>query len=228
MEEEKRVFPYSDPVQKNYIYTDFVTREYLVPFNYKNVNVVRVYNCGEKHGMELNPLNAYWPDPSQPPADYIEVIEDDPIIKVEVIGSACTPPGYIQLMFDPCDDFYRPDEPRSVTATRMRINNLWGMHLRADQWLSETPGVKSRVRPEPYDPPPEKTLRNGKHVKADWHEFPLVGFSTGVFSIPRSKSIRITGGSEIPGWVGDNYACDGHYSFRIIRTTVCKVEVETR
>lgn len=217
---EKRVPPYADPVQKRMVYTGYKTYEYLVPFNYENVNVVRLYSCGEKHGMEMNPINGYWPDPVQRPSDYIEIIEDEPIVKVEVIGSACTPPGYVQLMFDPCDGFYRPDETPSIVAPRMKVSNLWGMHFRIDQWATSTENVSRWKSDVPYD----DSGRPGYNMKADWKEFPLVGFSSALFSIPRSKSVRITGGSEVPGWVGDNYACDNHYSFRIIRVTVCSVE----
>jgi hypothetical protein len=219
---EKRVHPYKDEVQKRVVYTGFKTYEYLVPFNYENVNVVRIYNCAEKHGMEMNPINGYWPDPVQRPSDYIEVIEDEPIVKVEVIGSACTPPGYVQLMFEPCEGFYRPDETPSIVAPRMKIGDLWGMHFRIDQWATSTENVSRWKSDVPYD----DSGRPGYNMKTDWHEYPLIGFSSAVFSIPRSKSIKITGGSEVPGWVGDNYACDNHYSFRIIRTTVCTVEQE--
>jgi hypothetical protein len=219
---QKTVPPYRDGPQKRTVFSSIRTYEYLVPFNYENVNVVRAYDQGEKHGMELNPVNSFWPNPAQPPFDFIEIIEKEPVISVEVIGSACTPPGYIQLEFDPCDGFYRSDEEPGCVATRCRINNLWGMHLRVDQWVTKTPNV-TRWNDEkpPYNKPPEGLLPPGHYAKADFREFPLVGFSCGVFSIPRSKSVRISGGGETPGWCDDNYAVDNHYSFRIIRTTVC-------
>lgn len=215
--------PYKDAVQKRLTYGALKIHEYLVPFNYENIKVNRIYNQGEKHGMELNPVNAFWPSPEQTPFDYIEVFEEEPIIRVEVIGSACTPPGYIQLMFNPCDGFYRPDEAAGCVAPRMRIDNLWGMHLRVDQWVTRTPDVSRYDGDEPYALPPKGMLPEGFYAKTDSREFPLVGFSCGVFTIPRSKSVKISGGGVNPGWVGDNYAVDNHYSFRIIRTTVCEV-----
>lgn len=218
---EKKVFPYDDKVQKRKVYGGIKIYEYLVPFNYDNVNVVRKYDQKETHGMELNPINAFWPDPAQPPFDYIEVFEKEPIIQVEVIGSVCTPPGYIQLMFEPCDGFYRNDEAVGCVAPRMRIDNLWGMHLRADQWITRTPNVTRFQGDDPYEIPPSELLPPGHYMKADSSEFPLVGFSCGVFSVPRAKSVKISGGGQTPGWVGDVFACDNHYSFRIIRTTVC-------
>ena len=222
---DKKVHPYQDEVQKRTVYGGLRTYEYLVPFNYDNINVVRIYDGGETHGMELNPINAFRPDPSQPPADYIEVIEQEPIIQVEVIGSACTPPGYIQLMFEPCDGFYRNDEAAGIIAPRMRIDNLWGMHLRVDQYCTHTPNVTRYEGDEPYDKKPTTgwwgNWWSDKYMKTDNREFPLIGFSCGVFSVPRAKSVKITGGGQTPGWVGDNYTCDNHYSFRIIRTTVC-------
>ena len=218
---EKRVYPYKDGVQRRTVCGGIKTYEYLVPFNYENINVVRLYDQGETHGMELNPVNGFWPNPAQPPFDYIEVIEREPIIQVEVIGSACTPPGYIQLMFDPCDGFYRADEYKGCVAPRMRIDNLWGMHLRADQWVTHTPNVTRFQCDDMYELPPSELLPAGCYAKTDSSEFPLVGFSCGVFSIPRSKSVKISGGGVNPGWVGDTFAIDNHYSFRIIRTTVC-------
>ncbi|MGI5977488.1 MAG: hypothetical protein ACOX68_07325 [Candidatus Limivicinus sp.] len=222
--EDKKVYPYSDPVQKRIEITGFKTYEYLVPFNYENVNVVRVYDQGELHGMELNPINAYWPDNRQPPADYIEVVEDEPIVHVDVIGSACTPPGYVQLMFEPCDDFYRPDEIKALVAPRMRQNNLWGSHLRADQWATITPDVRRFYAPDETYVKDNPNILPDCYVKADWREFPLTGFSNASFDIPRSKSVKISGGSETPGWVGDDAPPDAHYSFRIIRTTVAIVK----
>lgn len=218
---DKKIFPYGDGPQKRTEYSGFKMYEYLVPFNYENINVVRNYSCCEKHGMELNPVNSHYPDASQPPFDYIEIAEVEPIIRVEVIGSACTPPGYIQLMFEPCEGFYRDDEHKGIVAPRMRIDNLWGMHLRWDQWASRTPGATRILDGSAYEPLPAGHFAPFEHPKADSSEFPLVGFSCGVFSIPRSKSIRISGGSVTPGWVGDTFCSDKHYSFRIIRTTVC-------
>ncbi|HML45958.1 MAG TPA: hypothetical protein PKE04_04325 [Clostridia bacterium] len=220
---DQRVHPYKDGLQKRAVYENFKTYEYLVPFNYENINVVRAYNQGDKHGMELNPINGYWPDPAQRPFDYIEVVEDEPIIRVEVFGSVCTPPGYIQLMFDPCEGFYRPDEYPGCVAPRMRIDNLWGMHLRVDQWVTKTKGVMRYNRDDPYAPAPEGLIPKGFDVKADSSEFPLVGFSCGVFTLPRSKSVRISGGGATPGWCDDNFTVDNHYSFRMIRTTICQV-----
>ena len=219
--DEKKVFPYKDGVQKRVAYANPVTHEYLVPFNYENIKVVRAYNQCEKHGMEINTINSYWPDPAHRPNDYIEVFEDRPIIRVEVIGSACTPPGYITLEFDPCDGFYRADETPGIVATRMRVDNLWGMHLRVDQWVTrKTPDVKRYNSDAPYEQ--VKDWRD-HYTKSDFREFPLTGFSCGVFSIPRSKSVKISGGGVTPGWTNDNFPDDSHYSFRIIRTTVCDV-----
>ena len=221
-EAEKRIYPYSDPVQERVVYENLRTYEYVIPFNYQNIKVVRLYDQDERHGMEINPINSQWPNPVHKPADYLEIVEDDPIIRVEVIGSACTPPGYIQLSCDPLEGFYRPDEAAGCVAPRFRINNLWGMHLRADQWITPTSKVGRFESDVPYDIPPEELLPAGLYSKSDFREFPLVGFSCGIFSIPRSKTIRITGGSDTPGWVDDNFPDDNHYSFRIIRTTVCK------
>ena len=226
---EKNVFPYKDGVQKRIVLGNYRTYEYRVPFNYENVNVVRLYNCGETHGLELNPINSYWPDPNHRPADYIEISEKEPIVRVEVIGSACTPPGYVQLAAEPLPGFFREDELQGVVACRFRINNLWGMHLRVDQWLSkiEVPRSINEEAGAYFDLPDKFVESNpalkGCRSKLDYREFPLTGLSCAVFSIPLSGKIRITGGSEVAGWVDDNFPDDAHYSFRIIRVTVCDI-----
>ena len=60
------------------------TYEYLWPFEYPNFTI-RSSWWGERHGRELD----------LPPAGYITVVEEQPIVAVTVIGSACSPPGWI-------------------------------------------------------------------------------------------------------------------------------------
>ena len=228
----KKVSPYSDDLQKKRVMKNFMTYEYRLPFNYDNVNVVRRYPGGEKHGMEMNAVNSYHPEPERRPSDYIEIIEEEPIVRVEVIGSACNPPGYIQLMAEPIKGFRRDDEPTEIMPVRFRIDNLWGMHLRADQWLVRDIDVPRwddcPLANEPYQKIPEKLAEQvpvlkGVKAKTDYREFPQTGMSCALFSIPMSHKIKITGGCEIPGWVDDNFPDDVHYSFRLIRVTVCDV-----
>jgi hypothetical protein len=88
------------------------------------------------------------------------------------------------------------------------------MHLRFDQW-AETEGG----RPFPDDIP-DKYIGRFSGYRCKDREFPLAGMSCAIFEIPESKKIRISGGSQIPGWTDDTYPDDAHYSFRIIRTTV--------
>lgn len=227
---EKRVSPYLDGVQTRRVLKNFVTYEYVVPFNYDNIRVVRRYNCAEPHGMEMNPVNTRYPDPNHEPSDYIEIKEDKPIVGVEVIGSACTPPGYVMLEADALDGFRRHDEPRDIMPVRFRVGNLWGMHLRADQWLVHGQKVKRFGEyPQGYAELPEgfKNLEPDlfdAEMKTDYHEFPLTGMSSARFSIPASDRIRVTAGSECIGWTDDIFPDDSHYSIRIIRVTVCDID----
>ncbi len=223
---EQRVPPYTDGLMQRIELSNYRTYEYRVPFNYENVRVERRYNCGETHGMELNAVSSYWPEPERRPADYIEIAEDDAIVQVDVLGSACTPPGYVQLMAEPIEGFRRSDEPDMILPVRFRINNLWGMHLRVDQWAVEDVTVPRFVGEGPFGDLPgdfkEKNPSIAKcRVKSDHREFPLTGMSCAIFSIPLSKKVRIMGGCENPGWTDDNFPDDVHYSFRIIRVTVC-------
>ncbi len=204
--------------------------EYELPFNYENVTVNRrVYHGNEFHGMETNPINSV-NDEENPignlPADSIEIAEDHPIIRVVVIGSACTPPGYIQIECEPIREWRRKAEMDAVMPVRMRINGLWGMHLRYDQWYAE--GQIKGVTPEGLAAYEELTpgllelypwMANGG-LKTHYREFPLTGMSCAIFEIPPSKNVIVMGGGETPGWKSDQFPDDAHYSFRMIRTTV--------
>lgn len=60
----------------------------------------------------------------------------------------------------------------------------------------------------------------GNSLKADGYELPLAGMSSAIFEVPPARRITIRGGCEMPGWSSDHAPNDGHYSFRLIRTTV--------
>ena len=152
--------------------------------------------------------------------DCITIQEDQPIVRVAVIGSACTPPGYVMLEAQPCEEFYRRgDFIRCTAPLRFKQSNLWGMHLRADQWLGPA-GVDFG-----YEQVPQGMIERypgvaQQSVKAHYQAYPLAGMSCAVFEIPKSQKVIIMGGSETTGWLTDNAGCDDHYSFRTIRTTV--------
>ena len=212
---DKRVPPYTDPPQKR---IELVTRtfEYHFPFNYENIEVRRVYDQGEFHGMEINSISSYWPDPVHKPADCIIVSEDLPIVQVVIIGSACTPPGYVTVDCEPDETFRRPDEVAEVMPVRFRADNLWGMHLRFSQWARKSPGSNS-LPPALLERLP--SLADYER-NLSYRSFPLSGMSCAIFEIPASKKVLISGGSQIAGWYGDGGCDDAHYSFRMIRTTV--------
>jgi len=222
----RKIKPYPDHEQKK-VELRTRTYEYHFPFNYRNIKHHAFCNDPANHGIEMNPVNSVDSRTYDDiPADYFEVEEDQPIVRVVVIGSSCTPPGYVQIEADPCEGFRRPAEVEFVMPVRMRADNLWGMHLRGDQWMkpSDTPG----------EPLPEHFLENWPycHVKDfpdKWNmtgvtaaNVPLAGMSCAVFEIPASERVRIMGGSQMPGWTTDKCPSDGHYSFRIFRVTVLK------
>ena len=230
---DKRVQPYPDPVREP---EEMVTKtyEYHHPFNYTNVEVFRRYfSGGEFHGLEMNPVNSIAVEPQFQPPDTITITHEQPIVRVVVMGSTCQPPGYIQLEAEPLEEFYREDHYPGTTAARFRIGNLWGMHMRWDQWTSGEyntdepfePITDIKGRPYPHYYGREKCLEGKPHLKtrqmkASYRENPLVGMSAAVFEIPKSCKVTITGGGEVYGWQDDNYPDDIHYSFRVIRTTV--------
>lgn len=73
-------------------------------------------------GAEFNPDGV---ELDVPPYGAITFVEEEPIVEVSVIGSACVPPGYVQLYGEPVEwKYWR-------TGVKMRADNLWGEHMRA-------------------------------------------------------------------------------------------------
>ena len=202
--EKRKIKPYPDREQKR---LEFETRtfEYHFPFNYRNIRHCAYCNDPAGHGIEMNPVNSVDSRTNDNlPADYFEITEEQPIVRVVVMGSACTPPGYVQLEADPCEGFRRPDEPEFVMPVRMRAENLWGMHLRGDQWMkpSSSPG----------DPLPEFFVKNWPycHVKDFPKQYnltgvtatnvPLAGMSCAVFERARAYHGRGRDARLDDGW----------------------------
>lgn len=159
--------------------------------------------------------------------DCIVVREDKSIVRVAVIGSACTPPGYVQVECEEIESWRREDELLDVMPVRFRINNLWGMHLRADQWMARGKEVVRSQGEKAYERIPQALIEvypglANNRLKSDYYEFPQAGMSSAIFEVPPSRKVIIRGGSEMPGWSSDQAPNDGHYSFRMIRTTVLK------
>jgi len=76
-----------------------VVREYWAPFNYENF-CVELGRTDPYVGAEYNTDGV---ELDVPPLGAITLVEDDPIIGVDVIGSACVPPGYVQLFAEPVE-----------------------------------------------------------------------------------------------------------------------------
>lgn len=160
-----------------------VTYQYWAPFNYPNIRVelgrTQPYVGAEfnEDGVELD----------VPPYGAITIEESEPIVGVTVIGSACCPPGFIILQAEPVVWKY----PRS--GVKMRINNLWGEHLRIEPW--------------------EKGLDEG---------YRDAGMSCATFELPESKKVTIMAGSQMDIDQLDiqNMRHDAHYDIRIIRVNV--------
>ena len=222
---DKRIVGYPDDPPRPKKELKLRTYEYEMPFNYENVVVDRIWQGGEFHGVEMNPTNTLCTSGDKHlPGDAIIITEEEPIVRVEVIGSACTPPGHIMLEAEPIEGWRRPDEVSEVMPTRFLIDRLWGMHLRADQWIrkmKEDDNFEPSSHPEAYpERLPEKFASRGYAMKAIAREFPLAGMSCAVFAIPPSKKVAIMGGGAVLGWHDENWPDDVQYSFRTIRVTV--------
>ena len=103
-----------------------VVREYWAPFNYPNFDV-ELGRTDPYVGAEFN-IDGVELD--VPPYGAITFVEEEPIVGVDVIGSACVPPGYVQLFAEPIEWKY----PR--TGVKMKVDGLWGEHLRGNLWAS--------------------------------------------------------------------------------------------
>ncbi len=76
-------------------------------------------------GAEMNPDGV---EIDVPPYGAITFVEDQPIVEVTVVGSACVPPGYVLLHGEPVEWTY------ARSGVKMRVDNLWGEHLRWHLW----------------------------------------------------------------------------------------------
>ena len=191
---ERRITGYPDDPVKERHELELKTYEYKVPFNYSNIEVERVWVGGEPHGMELfaiKPTDGKTATTGLP-GDRIVIHEDDPIVRVVVMGSSCTPPGTVFIECVPVEGEKHSRENPDALPIRFKLDNLWGMHLRAD------------------------LIKQGGTYKA----LPVAGMSSAIFEIPPSKTVRVMSAGTIPAWSDDHYPDDAHYSVRYIRTTV--------
>lgn len=101
-----------------------VVYEYWAPFNYANF-CVELGRTDPYVGAEFNTDGV---ELDVPPYGAITFVEDEPIVGVDVIGSACVPPGFVLLFAEPLEWKY----PRS--GVKMRIDGLWGKHIRIEPW----------------------------------------------------------------------------------------------
>jgi hypothetical protein len=210
-------YPHVGPQKRTRLVTE--TYEYDAPFKYGNIAVTRwALDSREGHGVELDLT------------DTIRIVERAPIVRVAVIGSACTPPGYVLLECDPIPEWRNRCEVKSALPARFRAESLWGMHVRTDVLSTRTAPVEGEFGPpgaRGYEPMPEmqtelypSTRTRPIYHKSHYRENPLAGMSCAVFEIPPSLIVVVSGGSQAPQWRDDNFPGDNHYSFRTIRTTV--------
>ncbi len=104
------------------------TYQYWSPFNYPNIRVElgrRFDADGKPTGAEFNPDGT---ELDIPPYGAITITEEEPIIAVTVIGSACVSPGYVMLEAEPVEWKF----PR--TGVKMLATNLWGQHVNINPW----------------------------------------------------------------------------------------------
>jgi hypothetical protein len=101
-----------------------VVYEYWAPFNYPNF-CVELGRTDPYVGAEFNMDGV---ELDVPPYGAITLVEDEPMVGVTVIGSACAPPGFVLVFAEPLEWKY----PRS--GVKMRQDGLWGEHVRIEPW----------------------------------------------------------------------------------------------
>ena len=159
------------------------TYVYWHPFQYANV------------GVELGRVGEYNPDGVEldiPPHGAITIEQDEPIVAVTVIGSACVTPGYVILHAEPLVWQY----PR--TGVKMKATNLWGLHVRFNMWDC---GVD-----EGWD---QAGMSSARFDVPDSRKVTIMGGS--------ATDVGTWLNTETDKPDEDH---DGHYNFRIIRVTV--------
>jgi len=90
------------------------TYTYWAPFNYPNF-CVELGRTDPYVGAEFNTDGV---ELDVPPYGAITFVEDEPIVGVDVIGSACVPPGFVQVFAEPLEWKY----PR--TGVKMKVDGL--------------------------------------------------------------------------------------------------------
>ena len=156
---------------------------YCHPFQYPNI------------GVELGRVGEYNPDGVEldvPPHGAITIEQDEPIIAVTVIGSACVTPGYVILNAEPLIWQY----PR--TGVKMKVKNLWGQHVRANMW--------DRGIDEGWD---QAGMSSARFDIPESSKVTIMGGS--------EHDVGTWLNDETDQVDDDN---DAHYNFRIIRVTV--------
>ena len=170
--------------------------EYWAPFNYPSV-VVELGREGS--GAEFNDDGV---ELDIPPFGAITITEQEPIVNVTVIGSACVAPGYVILHAEPLEWKY----PR--TGVKMKVENLWGEHILwdlwskgIDEWFREA-GMSSAH----FEIPPSRkvTIMAGSTPDVDWNPDPV--------KHPQNPKVSI-----------GNFWNDPHYCVRIIRVGIRKL-----
>ncbi len=145
----------NDPVREKTRITPFEVYEYETPFNYPNVEVDRVWKGGERHGIELFAVKTTEDGGMmREPADGIIIHEDDPIIRVAVLGSACTPPGVVFIEATPVDGFRHEGE--NEDAMPVSISNRQSMGHAPSRRSARSGGDL------PHAPACRHELRNGR------------------------------------------------------------------
>ena len=163
------------------------TYVYWHPFQYDNI------------GVELGPRGEYNPDGVEldtAPLGAITIEQDEPIVAVTIIGSACVPPGFLILHAEPLVWQY----PR--TGVKMKQSDLWGQHVRGSLW--------GRGLDESWE---QAGMSSARFDIPESSKVTIMGGSEHDVGAWQATSIG-------EGAMRRDLHHDAHYAFRLIRITV--------
>ena len=189
-------------------------RVYTTPFMYDNVEVGEFSEIDPTKGIEFIADTGY-----------LTITEDQPIVAVTVVGSGCTPKGYVICEW--WDQGESIDNMKDQLVKRQRHENLNGIH--PSIWLQLLMGTFPGLTFKDVAPgePINSAVACLKALSDNYYSGVYMGFyeNTSYFRVgpPQPKQITIRCGckdTEDPCTSIARYPAD--YAVRLVETTVIK------
>ena len=187
-------------------------RVYTTPFMYENVEAGDFYEIDPTKGIEF-----------KADTGFLTIREDEPIVGVTVVGSGCTPKGYVICEW--WDEGESIDTMKDQLVKRQRVDNLNGIH--PSIWLQLLQGVFPGLKFKDVAPgePVNGAVACLKALSDNYYGGMYMGFyeNTAYFRVgpPEPRQVTIRCGckdTEDPGTSIARYPAD--YAIRVVEVTV--------